>query len=106
VSRHRIDHPTRKNVHAIYGHDPVLGFFVDVFIERREKPIASYDTWHPSFNRARPLHGCLDFLAAEGFFTGDDLEDALAHVQDDTRVPKRLARVVEVIERFKSDDLP
>jgi hypothetical protein len=27
----------------------------------------------------------------------------LAHVQDGTRIPKRLARMVEMIERFKSE---
>jgi hypothetical protein len=87
VSRFRIDHPPRKNVHAIYGHDPVLGFFVDVFMNGRDKPIASYDFFQPAFNRARPLMGCLDFLVEQEFFTADDLEDALAHVQDGTPVP-------------------
>lgn len=101
MSRSRIDHPTRANVHAIYGHDPVIGFFVDVHRDGRDKPIASYDIWHPSFNRERPLMGCLDFFVAEGFFTADDLEDALAHVQDNTRVPKRLVTVVLVIMNFK-----
>ncbi len=70
--------------------------------EGREKPIASYDIWHPAFNRARPLMGCLDFLVAEGFFTGDDLEDTLAHAQDGTRVPKRLARVSALISVAQS----
>jgi hypothetical protein len=103
MSRFRIDHPTRDRVHAIYGHDPVLGFFADMMREGRDKPTVSYDTWHPMFNRARPLLGCLDFLAAEGFFTGEQLEDALAVIADDLDVPARLVRVVEVIERLKEE---
>ena len=62
----------------------------------------SYDFFHPSFNRARPLLGCLDFLVSEGFFDADDLEDALAVIADDLDMPARLVRVVEVIERFKA----
>jgi hypothetical protein len=103
VTRFRLDHPTRVGVHAIYGHDPVLAFFVDVMREGRDKPLASYDTWHPTFNRERPLLGCVDFLASEGFFTRDKLNDALVVVADDLDVPKRLVRVVEVIERFKAE---
>jgi len=101
MSRFRLDHPTRPNVHAAYGHDAVLGFYVDVM--RGHRVIKSYDHFHPLFNRARPLMGGLDFLVAEGFFTADDLEDALIVIADDLDVPKRLARVVEVIERFKSE---
>lgn len=101
MSRFRIVHPTREGVHAIYGFDAVLGFFVDVHREGRYKPIASYDAFNPSFNRARPLMGALDFLASEDFFTADDLHAALAHVQDGTRVPKRLMPVVQVILNFK-----
>ena len=99
MSRFRIDHPTRPDLHAEAGHDPVLSYFVDVM--KGHRVIKSYDFFHPTFNRARPLMACLDFLVAEEFFTADDLHEALAHVQDGTRVPRRLARVVEVIERFK-----
>jgi hypothetical protein len=71
-------------------------------MDGREKPIASYDTWHPSFNRARSLLGCLDFLVEQEFFTADDLESALVAIADDLDVPSgRLARVVEVMEGFK-----
>jgi hypothetical protein len=102
MSRFRIDHPSRPNIHAEAGHDPVLGFFVDVMREGRDRPLKSYNHFSPTFNRARPLLGCLDFLVAEGFFTGEQLEDALAVFADDLDVPTRLVRVVEVIERFKS----
>jgi hypothetical protein len=100
VSRHRIDHPTRNHVHAIYGHDAVIGFFVDVFIENREKPIASYDFFQPTFNRERPLMACLDFLVSEGFFTADDLEDALVYLQDGSPKPRDM-RVVEIVMNMK-----
>lgn len=47
--------------------------------------------------------GALDFLVVEGFFTGDELNDALAHLQDDTRVRSRkVRRVVKVVERLKA----
>lgn len=100
MSRFRIAHPQRTNIHADYGHDAVVGYFIDVM--RGHRVLTSYDFFHPAFNRQRPLMGCLDFLASEGFFTGDDLEDALAVLADDLHVPARLVRVVEVIERFKA----
>lgn len=56
----RIDHPTRCNVLAVAGHDPVAGCFVDVVCD--ERAIASYDCFHALFHRARPVMGCLDFL--------------------------------------------
>lgn len=80
MSRFRIDHPTIENVHAEAGHDPVLGFFVDVM--KGHRVVNSYDHFHPLFNRQRPLMGCLDFLVSEGFFTGEQLEDALVYLQD------------------------
>jgi hypothetical protein len=101
VSRFRLDHPTRHHVRAEYGHDAVVGFYADVMLGHRV--IASYDFFHAAFNRARPLLGCLDFLVSEDFFTGEDLEAALAVIADDFDVPAKVARVVEVIERFKSD---
>jgi hypothetical protein len=82
MSRFRVDHPIRDHIHAIYGHDPVLGFFVDVFMEGRDKPLAAFDHFSPAFNRAQPLLGCLDFMVTEGFFTGDDLESALVVIAD------------------------
>jgi hypothetical protein len=102
VSRFRIDHPHRPDLHAEAGHDAVLSFFVDVM--KGERAIKSYDFFAPSFNRARPLMGCLDFLVAEGFFTGDELNDALVFLQDGhlEALPPGVARTVDVVVRFKA----
>lgn len=100
MSRFHIAHPTRPDLHAEAGHDPLLSYFVDIM--KGHRVIKSYDSWHPLFNRARPLMGALDYLASEGFYTGDDLEDALAMIADDLDVPKRLVRVVDVVMAFKS----
>jgi hypothetical protein len=58
------------------------------------------DCFHPLFNRARPLIGCLDFLVSEGFFTGDELHDALVFVQDGLPTPNN-PRVVEIVRAFE-----
>ena len=98
MSRFRIDHPARHDTHADAGHDPVLGFFVDVV--RGERVIASHDFFHPLFNQSRPLIGCLDFLVSERFFTGDELEDALSHLRDGDPTPSD-TRVAEIVLKFK-----
>jgi hypothetical protein len=98
--RFRIDHPTRTDMHAEAGHDPVMGFFVDVM--QGHRVIKSYDFFHPLFNRTRPLLGCLDFLVSEGFFTGDELEDALVCLQDGEPEPSDM-RVVDIVMDFRRD---
>ncbi len=100
MSRHHLDHPTKPGVQAAYGHDPVMGFFVDVL--RHDRTIKSYDFLQPSFNRARPLMGALDFMVAEGFFTADQLHAALVFLQDGgRRPPKGVARVVGIVMEMK-----
>ena len=101
MSRFRIDHPLKPELHAEAGYDPVMGFFVDVMREGRSRPVKSYDHFNPMFNRERPLIGCLDFLVSEGFFTGDQLEDALVFLQDGEPEPDDM-RVVDVVSEFKS----
>jgi hypothetical protein len=102
VARFQLDHPTREGVHAEYGFDAVVGFFVDVFREGSDKPIASYDSFHPLFNRARPLIGALDFLACEGFFDAEDLEDAITALHEPVDVPDELREIADVIMNFKA----
>jgi hypothetical protein len=67
MSRFRIEHPTREGIHAEAGHDPVLSYYVDLM--RGHRVLTSYDFFHPLFNRARPLLGCVGFLASAGFST-------------------------------------
>ena len=98
MSRFRIDHPTRQDLHADAGHDPMMGFFVDVM--QGHRVLRSYDFFQPCFNRSRPLIGCLDFLMSEGFFTGDELQDALVFLQDGAPTPSDM-RVVEIAMECK-----
>lgn len=100
MSRHSIDHPTLPNVQAIYGYDPVMSYFVDIF--NGDRLLKSWDIFNPSFNRERPLMGALDFMVAEDFFTTDQLQDALTWIQDGGRRPrsKGVMRAVEVIMEF------
>jgi hypothetical protein len=101
MSRFRIEHPSKPELHAEAGHDPVLSFYVDIM--KGQRVIKSYDHFHPLFNRQRPLLGCLDFLVSQGFFTGEQLEDALVYVQDGWPEPTEgVMRVVEIVERFMS----
>ena len=99
MSRHRIDHPTRETVHAYYGHDHAVGFFVEVFREGREKPIASIDFF--TSNKPTTVQQCLELLINQGFFTEAELQDTLAHLQDSTSVPNTLQRVEGVVVGFR-----
>jgi hypothetical protein len=101
VSRHRLDHPTREGVYAEYGHDHMLGFFVEVFIDGRSKPIAVLDFF--KLGRAVALDDCFAFMIEHGLFTREELEAALMAIQDGTRVRSRkVQRVVEVAETLRT----
>jgi hypothetical protein len=67
------------------------------------RPARIVDVVHPTFNRERPLLGCLDFLVEQEFFTGEDLEDALIAIADDLDVgSEEVQHVVEVVMEFKA----
>jgi hypothetical protein len=105
MSRFRIEHPTRENLHAYAGHDHMLGFFVELFREGRESPIKSLDTFSNG-NKLVNLIDCLDFLASNGFFSHESLEDALLywkHEESEHGTAEAL-RIVKVIEGFKAED--
>ena len=70
---------------------------------KSHRVIRSYDSFHPLFNRERPLLGCLDFLVSEGSFTGEQLEDALVLLQDREPEPTDM-RVVNIV--WSSSKLP
>jgi len=101
MSRFRIEHPTRENLHIIYGHDHMLGFFVEMFREGREKPLKSLDMF--THGKAVTLNDCFDFLISVGVFTRPELQQALALIQDGhpEPVPQGMARTVEVVMGFK-----
>ena len=106
MSRFLIQHPTREGIHAYAGVDHMLGFFVEIFREGRESPIKSLDTFT---NENKPVHliDCLDLLASEGFFSHEDLEDALLHFkhEEPEHGTAEALRIVKVIEGFKAEDL-
>jgi hypothetical protein len=102
MSRFRIDHPIKPDLHAIAGHDHMLGYFVELHREGRDRPIKSLDKF--TLGRAVTLDDCFTFLIEHGFFTLADLEAALVAMQDGTRVRSRkVRRVVKLVERFKAD---
>jgi hypothetical protein len=99
MSRFRVEHPSREGIHAVAGVDHALGFFVEVFREDRDKPIRSLDMF--TAKRAVTLQDCFDFMIEHGFFTADQLRNALVFLQDGAPRPKD-TRVVEVVVKFKA----
>lgn len=102
MSRHRISHPSKPNIHIIYGHDHMLGFFVELHREGRDKPIKTLDTF--TLGRAVTLQDCLEFMISVGVFTRDQLQAALNFIQDGhpEPLPQGVARTVEVVVGFKA----
>jgi hypothetical protein len=62
MSRFRVDHPTRQGIHVIAGVDHMLGFFIEVFREGRDRPIKTLDV----FTNKSPvtLQQCFCYRAA------------------------------------------
>jgi hypothetical protein len=99
MARFRIEHPKEPDLYAIGGHDHMLGFFCELYKEGRERPLKVLDVF--KMGKAITLQDCFDFLVTEGFFTRDDLEETLVCFQDGKRVPKRLEKVVKIVQDFK-----
>lgn len=100
----RLSHPNDSHLGAVYGFDAGLGgYFIEV--RRRRKVTKTYDPLTPGYNMERPLWGALVFLASEGFFTEDELNEALLALEhhDLAELPAHLRRVAEVVTNFKSD---
>lgn len=87
-----------KHTRKILAAQDRLQQLVDIM--KGHRVLKSYDHFHPLFNRQRPLMGCLDFLVAEGFFTGDELNDALIFLQDGSPEPENM-RVANIVLEFK-----
>ena len=100
MSRFTIDHPIKPELHVIAGHDHMLGYFIELHREGRDRPIKSLDTF--TLGRSVTLQDCFEWLIAEGVTDRPDLEAALMAMQDGTRVrSKKVRRVVEIVEAFK-----
>jgi hypothetical protein len=96
--RFRLDHPVHTAVYAEYGHDRALGFFVTVRGKHGRR--LDYDALHGDY---AGLAGALAFLAKGGFFTLEDLYEALLHVEQESEEDLRsgLRPIALVVTNFK-----
>lgn len=95
-----LKHPTDPSRRAEYGWDPFCGFWVDVLID--EDVAASYSAFEDHYNVHYPLWGALVFMAANGFLSMQDIEDAISMTETEPEhLPKRLRRAAEVVARLK-----
>lgn len=96
--RFRLDHPIHPGVYATYGHDHALGFWIEVHGKHGRR--LDYDALHGDY---AGLAGGLAFLAKGGFFTLDDLYEALHHVEheEEEEQPVHLRRIIIVVWNFK-----
>jgi len=101
MSKFKLDHPTENGTTAEYGEDGALGFFVEV--RKPKQRNACYDATHPGYDH---LNGALRFLMKHGFYTQDDLEDALVWLQDDceSRTTPAVRRAIDVVSHFKGSE--
>jgi hypothetical protein len=93
-------HPDGQQ-HARYGWDHAVSYFVEV--RRGGRIVATYDALAEAFDAARPLEGALRFLIESGFFTQEELEEAIglgaALLLEEMEEPLR--RVAEVVGNLK-----
>jgi len=81
MSKITIERPTDPKIHAEAGFDHAIHWFGDVI---RPGYRSSYSRIERNYDQERPLWGLLAFLAGEGFYSLDDLTDALTALQDGT----------------------
>lgn len=97
----RIRHPQDLRIFATYGYDGPsgLGFYVHV---HDAGYVAKYDGQH-EYDPVLPLQGALDFLIEKGFFSRDDLEEALERlIYGRVReLPRRLQKPGRVAANFR-----
>ena len=101
MSQRKIDHPTKPDVHALYGWDRTVEFFVTVFEDARR--IAEYDRVNPGY---RDMQGALEVLAEHGFFEPEDIAVAgqqLAYLMPEDFDDPSLRRCAEVIVQLRRD---
>jgi hypothetical protein len=97
----RIRHPTDALTYAWYGWDQAIGFFVEV--RRARGVVATYDAVSDADHSTRPFEGALRFLACVGFFTAEEIGEALRCGQAELpeEVPAAIARIARVVANFK-----
>ncbi len=98
--RFNFDHPTRAGVEIAYGLDHALpgGFFAEL---REGTRVTSFDGITPSSKfdpYGATLEQVLRWIAAQGAYSDDDLEEVLLLRESGDRVPERLTLVARVVE--------
>ena len=100
MPRFDIDHSTDPSITATAGWDHAVGFFVDVTGNGTMK---SYSSVERNYNHERPLMGALRFLQAHGYYSEDELHDALSGLYEGTidELPATVRVVAEIVRAFK-----
>lgn len=101
MTQFRLPHPTDPKRRARYGWDHAVGFFVEVIEHRRL--VAKYDVLNPGYDAGAPLEGAIRVLSREGFFTVDDIGEAIVRGMHELpdEMPAHLAAVAAVIANFR-----
>jgi hypothetical protein len=97
--RFELEHPNEDYVKAVYGHDKVIGFFVEVQV--RDKPLLAYDSTRSGY---RHLQGAVDLLTEADFFTVVDVANAhqwLRYLMHEEVPDEDTRRAAEVIENMR-----
>ena len=95
--RFRFEHPTDRTKVGYAGVDHHLGFFAEIHHGRKVINFDGVDQFKA------PMEAILLWFAeAEaGFYTRDELYEALVLLQDSGRIPARLKLVVRVVNELK-----
>lgn len=95
MGQRKIEHPDKPSVHALYGWDRSVEFFVTVFEDARR--IAEYDRLQPGY---RDMQGVVELLAEHGFFAPEDIgvtNQQLAYLMPEEFDDPAMRRCAEVI---------
>lgn len=109
MPRFELQHPGDPMVQVVYGLDCAIGFFAAVDFgqcpspQTKDRALVEYDAFQSGYSEEFPLRGCLEFLAEQGLFTLDDLNEAIVwfELHGDRYPPKRLRVAVTVVGNMK-----
>jgi hypothetical protein len=102
--RFELEHPDEPGVKAVYDHDRMIGFFVEIRVH--EKPLLAYDNTRSGY---RQLQGAINLLVEAEFFSREDVADAhqwlrcLVHEEMPDEDTRRAAEVIENLRRAAAE---